>query len=435
MTPHRPAAGPVLIVGFVGLTVPAIGRFQGPGSVVYVEEPDVLRKRHVHQLVEDVPFVREVIGWEYQLPGRADEFYHAHPGLDPVAVIPAIEYATPFAARLAERYGLPGAGLGAALLLRDKSLLRLVTAAAGIPNPASARVHGPDEVREFMARHTGPVVLKPTNRQASVGVRVIRHPDEVEAAWAGCLVQDEGVFVPDRPMELAMLAEQFVAGEEFSVELLVRDGSTLFANVTGKQLYPGPFPVERSHAVPADLPPAAAAELVAATERVVLATGFATGVLHCEWIVADGVPHLVECAGRMPGDAIPDLIEVAYPVELFRDYFAVMCDEDPPPLPRTAAGGAAVRFLAAEGGAAGQVESITGIEAAQAAEGVLQAVCGVAKGHRFGGLRNSWDRAGIVMTRAGTAAEALRLAEAAAALVRIEVGAQAPDTTATEEES
>ncbi len=409
---------PVVIVGFVGLTIPFIETFLPEDSVVYVEEPDVARKRNVRETIEQVPFARELIECEYHLAGTADAFHNARPDLGPVAVIPAVEYATPFAARLAERYGLPGASLGAAQILRDKALLRQVSAAAGIANPASVRVRGPEDVLAFMRGRSGPVVLKPANRQASIGTQVIHDPAEVGRAWAECLVQDEGIFVPDRPMALSMLAEQFVDGDEYSVEALVRDGVPVFVNVTGKQLFPGPYPVELAHIVPADIPAELTELLGAQTARLLRAVGFGSGIAHCEWIVSDGVPYLVECAGRMPGDAIPDIIEAAYPVELFRAYYAVMRGEQPGVLPERAEFGAAVRFLAP---GPGTVETVRGVEDAERAEGVLKADCPVPSGHRFTGLRNSWDRAGIVMTRAKTPAEALRLAEAAAALVTIEL--------------
>ncbi|MFG1811175.1 ATP-grasp domain-containing protein [Streptomyces sp. NPDC049040] len=418
--PGRPS-GPVVIVGFVALTIPFIEAFQPEGSVVYVEEPDVARKRDAGAKLAGVGYVRGLVEWEYHLPGKADEFYARHTGLDPVAIIPAVEYAVPFAARLAERYGLPGASLGAALILRDKALLRQVSTAAGIANPASVRVQGPDDVRDFLRDHPGPAVLKPANRQASLGVRVVHDPSEVAAAWAECLVQDEGVFVPDRPMDVAMLAEEFVRGEEYSVEMLVRGGEPLFTNVTGKRLYPGPYPVEMAHIVPADIPAGLSGLLGAQTARLMAAIGFRDGVVHCEWIVSGGVPHLVECAGRMPGDAILDLIEAAYPLEFMRCYFAVLKGEQPPAeLPVRAKSGAAVRFLAP---GAGTVVAVHGLEDAERAEGVVFADCGVPPGTSFTGLRNSWDRVGIVFTRADTPAQAHRLAGAAAAMVRIEMRA------------
>jgi biotin carboxylase len=417
---HTTAArtGPVVIVGFVALTIPFIETFQPEDSVVYVEEPDVARKRDAQAKLAGVGFARGLVEWEYHRPGTADEFHAAHPDLDPVAIVPAVEYAVPFAARLAERYGLPGASLGAALILRDKAVLRRVSAAAGIANPASVRAESAEDVREFLRAHPGPAVLKPANRQASVGVRVLAGPDEAEAAWAECLVQDEGVFVPDRPMEVAMLVEQFVRGEEFSVEMLVRGGEPLFTNVTGKHLYPGPYPVESAHVVPADIPAELSRLLGAQTARLMAAVGFGDGVVHCEWIVSGGVPYLVECAGRMAGDAILDLIEAAYPVEFMRAYFAVLKGEQPPELPARAKSGAAVRFLAP---GAGTVQAVHGVEDAERAEGVVFANCAIAPGTSFGGLRNSWDRTGIVFARADTPAEAHRRADAAAALVRFEM--------------
>ncbi|UWE12995.1 ATP-grasp domain-containing protein [Actinacidiphila bryophytorum] len=426
--PTQRPAGPVVIVGFVALTIPFIEAFQPEGSVIYVEEPDVARKRDAPAKLASVGYVRGLIEWEYHLPGKADEFYAAHPDLAPVAVVPAVEYAVPFAARLAERYGLPGASLGAALVLRDKALLRQVSAAAGIANPASVRVDSAAAVEAFLAEHPGPAVLKPANRQASLGVRVVGGPEEVAAAWAECLVQDEGVFVPDRPMDVAMLAEQFVQGDEYSVEMLVRGGEPLFTNVTGKKLYPGPYPVELAHIVPADIPDELTRLLGAQTARLMAAVGFGDGVVHCEWIVSGGVPYLVECAGRMPGDAILDLIEAAYPLEFMRAYFAVLKGEPlPAELPVRAKSGAAVRFLAP---GAGTVAAVHGVEDAERADGVLFANCAVAPGTSFAGLRNSWDRTGIVMTRADSPAQAHRLAGEAAALVRFEMVPQEADAEA-----
>src|SRR5690348_8508189 len=109
MSSQHTAGQPVLVVGFVGVTLAAVARFQPAGSVIYVEEPDVIRKREVPAQLAGRSFVRDLIAWEYLRPGAADEFYHAHADLEPAAVIPAIEYAITFAARLSERYGLPGA--------------------------------------------------------------------------------------------------------------------------------------------------------------------------------------------------------------------------------------------------------------------------------------------------------------------------------------
>lgn len=406
---------PIVLVGFVD-ALATLSEFLPEGSVVIVEEPDVVRKRGVRGVTAESPLVRELVEWEHQLPGAADAFFAARPDLHAAAVVPFTEYATPFAARLAERCGVPGAGFGAAQLMRDKSLLRTVARAAGIANPASEPAESAEEVLRFLEEHDGPVVLKPADRQGAVGTRVVYQPAEVAEAWAECQVHEEGVMVPDRPRAVRMLVEEYVAGHEYSVEMVVRDGVPLFANITDKVLYPGPRPIELAHVLPAPVDPELAESLRDHTTAVLRATGFGSGFVHCEWIVHDGEPVLVECAGRFPGDGIVEMIERAYAEPIGQYYFSVMRGRTPPEFPKTAPHTAAVRFADA---VSGEILRITGLEEANALPGVVRCSIGRSVGEVVPELRNSWHRIGSAMVLAPTPAEAMRLAEKAIGQVHV----------------
>jgi biotin carboxylase len=411
--------GPVLVVGYTMAMQKALDTFMPDDSCAFVDEPSVARKRDAAEHLAQARATTGVIEWEYQLPAAADRFANEHPDLKPVAVLPGVEYAVPFAARLAERYGVPGAGYGAAEVLRDKHLTRLVSAAAGIRNPRSVPVSTPAEVRALLTEWGGSVVLKPANRQAAVGVRVLSDPGDVDAAWADCTDQDEGIYQPDRGIEVRMLVEEYVRGDEFSVELMSRDGVRVFGNVTGKALYPGDRPIEIGHTVPADIPAERTELLLAETERLLAATGFGTGFVHCEWIVDDsGVPCLVECAGRMPGDGIIDLIQYAWDVKIVEAYLDLMRGLPVPPLPAGAPRAAAVWFLHP---GAGEVVDVTGVEEAEATPDVLGVTVIVSKGDTIGDLRSSWDRVAMVEAGGPTADEALRTAKQALELITIDV--------------
>ncbi|WP_052845101.1 ATP-grasp domain-containing protein [Streptomyces sp. NRRL S-31] len=412
---------PLVLVGFSYAALLALGGFRPDDSVIVVEEPDVVRKRGLRDRARAVPVIRELIEWPYQLDGSADRFYAAHPGLSPAAIGPAGEYATYFAARLAEHYGLPGIGSDVARRLRDKSLLRETARAAGIANPASRAVGGPAELAAFMADHPGPVVLKPADLQGSIGARVLDSPDEAADAWAAsvaeCAAQRDGVWVPDREVPVRMLAERCVSGRPFSVELLVSSGRVLFGNVTEEVMFPGPRPVERGQLVPADIPPALDARLREQTEWLVAMTGFGTGVVHCEWIVEDGTPYLIECAGRLPGDNIVDLIEWAYDIELVRAYWTLLTgDPRTPPLPRRARRSAAVRYAHAT---PGTVEHVGGVREAYAVPDVIRCEVLVRPGSRVGPLRSSLDRSAFALACAPTPAQAVRRAEEAVARLTV----------------
>jgi len=419
MSAERVAAegGPVLIAGYAPPMLALLGKSLPDRSVIFVDEPDVLRKRNARAVTAGSPTLREYIEWEYLRGGAADCFYHRFRDLRPSAVIPFAEYAVPFAARLAERYGVIGAGYGAARLLRDKHLLRKVTAAADIANPRSIPVSGPAEVRKFMTGLGGPVVLKPANRQAAVGTKILYDPAEAEEAWIECSDQDEDVFVPDRPIPVRMLAEQFVKGDEFSVEMLVSQGRPEFSAVTRKFLFAGPRPVEQGHLHPADIGAGLTGRLIASTASVVDAVGMDTGFVHCEWIVEGGEPYLVECAGRAAGDGIIEMIEIAWGYDLLGQYCAMMQGKPPAEAPAAPSRYTAVWTAAAS---AGEVVSVAGVPEAEASTGVH--TCVVKRvGRPIHGLHSSWDRVAAVLAEGPTAAEALANAQTAVGLINVTI--------------
>lgn len=402
--------GPVALVGYSAAWLHEAVKFLPDKSLVIIEEPDVVRKRSVHTATADSSLVRAVYECEYHLEHAADCFYHEHRDLQLSAIIPVVEYSVPFAARLAERYGLVGAGFGAARLLRDKHLLRKVTAAAGIPNPRSVPVAGPDEVKAFMAEVGGPIVLKPANRQAALGTWIVHDPADIDQAWIECTDQDEGVFVPDRPMALRMLAERFVRGEEFSVEMMFSHGQPLFGAATRKFLFPGPRPVEQGHLHPADVDPALGQRLVADTVRVLEAVGMDSGFVHCEWMVEDGVPHLIECAGRMAGDGIIELIILAWDYYIVSQFARMMQGRPLTMLPPQTHPGYAAVWLSDS--PPGLVDSVAGVEQARAIDGV-NTVIAPDVGELTHELRSSWDRPVLVTARGETPHQALDAARQA----------------------
>ncbi len=202
-----------------------------------------------------------------------------------------------------------------------------------------------------------------------------------------------------------------------SVELLVADGELLFANVTAKAVFPGRHPVEAGHVVPAPIDGPVRDRLLAANDALVAAVGYGTGAIHSEWIVADGIPYLVECAGRLPGDAIVPLIDLSYDCNLLRLVTDLLSGERPE-MPGAPSSGAAVRFLT---GRPGIVRAIHGMERAREVEGVLAAIPTVQVGTPVPPLACSWDRVGHVVTTGPDGPEADRRAAHAASFISYDI--------------
>lgn len=407
-----------VVVGFGNLAA-ELDRHLTDARLLVLEEPEIIDARGVGARVTALPSAVGLLPAPTQSEDDADltALIGQVPRPDGVqAVIPVNEYAVVAAAALAEAWGLPGAGVRAARAFRDKARLRTAVADTGIRQPDWRLVDGPAEVEDFRSRHGGACVLKPANRQASLGVSLLDAGDPVEAAWRSTVDVDETLTRTGRVPAARYLAEQRLYGPEVSVEALVQDGGIVFENVTAKTVQAGAKPVELGQGVPAVLPAPVTAALAAGVRDLVRGTGFRSGVLHAEWILVDGTdPHLVECAARLPGDNIPHLIGLAYDTSLFRAYAAVL-EGRVPRLPDRPARGAAIRFLTAPPGI---VQAVTGREETALLPGVHEVEIDVAPGDRIDPVTSSWQRSGHVTATAEDGPAAVARAEHLAARIRI----------------
>ncbi|MEU8779618.1 ATP-grasp domain-containing protein [Streptomyces sp. NPDC048606] len=409
----------------VGLSVALLAdleRLLPARSVLVVDEPDTVRARQGRERIAGFTCVAGLVEAPTQDEAGAERLAALIRRPQRLrVVVPALEYGVVTAAALAEAWNVHGAGVGAARLLRDKSRLRSAAAGHGIDQPDWEVAESVGAVEEFRARHGGRCVVKPANRQASLGVRLLEAGSDARAAWAATTSADEARQRARNALPPKYLVEQRLEGPEFSVEALVLDGRTEFSNITAKSVQYGDSPVELGHVAPAALPAEVAEQLAAATRRLLAATGFRTGVVHAEWILHDGRPHLVECAGRLPGDGIGQLINLSHGCDLTKDYLRVL-EGRLPLVSGGAARAAAVRFLTA---GPGLVTAVDGVEEAGRAPGVVESEVTVEPGATVGAVASSWDRLGHVIATGATPEEAAARAVHGAGLIRVTTEAPA----------
>lgn len=411
----------VVFVGYNAAYLRAIDGRVPDGSIVVLEEPDIIRKRELRDAAARVGCLERIVPTSYQQSAEAlDLAAELEAARRVAAVVPGLEYAVPAAAALAEKLGLPGATEEAAQTLRDKIRLREACDAGGVRGPRWREVHGPADILGFAG--DGPVVVKPANRQASVGVQLLDSIDATSAvrAWERTSSAAEYNQVPDRNLMWRFLAEERLRGPEYSVEALVRQGKIIFHNVTAKTVIPGPYPVELGHLLPAPLDQTTQAAFETAMRALVTATGYCTGILHAEWILTGAGPTLVECAGRCPGDYLIDLNDLAYGTRIRLAVIDLLAGR-PVSLPHTARLTSAIRFLAAE---PGTVTEVAGADAARALPGVRAVEVEVEAGQEVRPWASSWDRVGHVIATGPDADTTRRRVMDADATIRISTDAR-----------
>jgi biotin carboxylase len=289
----------------------------------------------------------------------------------------------------------------------DKVRTREILAGAGIPSCRYEHARGRDATIAAVDRIGLPCVVKPVDGEGSLGVARIAVPADVEPAlrWVG-----------DDRLDLGVLVEEYLTGEETSVETVsTRDHHHVIA-VTKKYKHDRTF-VEQGHLVSAPVSPVVRAAIAEYVVRVLDALGFHDCPSHTELMLTADGPVLIETHNRIGGDRIMDLIEHATGLDMYdlvarqslgEDVSAQLSDALPPQRY------AAVWYADPGGSPDQRLHEVAGVDAARSLPGVMTVDVLRGPGSRPGKVRTSFDRSALAVAVGDTPDEAVDRARRAA---------------------
>ncbi|HZN20072.1 MAG TPA: ATP-grasp domain-containing protein [Micromonosporaceae bacterium] len=316
------------------------------------------------------------------------------------------------AALVQDELGLPGPGLRAAVISRNKGLQRGRFRAAGVPQPEHLLVDDLAAARGWALARL-PVVVKPLSLAGSAGVVQVADPagyDRLAVARAG----------------QRLLVEEQVTGPEYSWEGLVRDGTVLFGNVTEKETLGPPGFVEVGHRAGYRFAPEPQAAVDAMVRSVLAAMGVGSGIVHLELVLTGTGPVLIEIAVRTPGDYLMDVVSLTTGVDLYDAVLRIALGlplEDPlgPPAPVAYA---ASWMVTAD---PGRIVEVSGLDEVRRQPHVARARLRRSLGDVVAPVRSSADRIGHVLVSAPTPAERDAALEFARRHLRVTTQPQSTD--------
>jgi hypothetical protein len=255
-----------------------------------------------------------------------------------------------------ERLSLPGLSVEAAENFRDKSRMKNVLRAAGLPCARHRLAAGAAEAWSF-AREVGyPLVVKPP---AGAGAKATFRVDD-----AGALGEALAVHAPAPGREV--LLEEFVLGDEHSFDTVSIEGRPVWHSLSHYR--PTPLEVLRQPwiqwcvQIPREVDSPRYDDIRRVAFAALAALGMGTGVTHMEWFRRpDGSVAVSEVAARPPGAQFCTLISYAHDVDFYAAWARlVVFDAFDPPERRYSAGAA---YLRGQGGA-GHVRRVHGLQQA-----------------------------------------------------------------------
>lgn len=328
--------------------------------------------------------------------------------------------AVPVVAAVAETLGLPGIGTETAHRMTHKLAMRGTLAAAGVPQPPFAAVRSSEDSVSALEVSGLPAVLKPVDSGGQRAVFRVESAAELE--------RDLEEALAESPTNEAMV-EAFVDGLEMNGIVIARAGEASLLTLSDRLRPPGiGFGVGWMHVYPPSIP----SEQLERAERIavdsVRALGLRDGIAFPQLIASpDGGVVVVEVAARIPGGQMADLVRHAVGVDLVEIALRQALGEDVGDelaLPQFSQP-LAIRFFTADPGPlpTGRVLAIGSLDPVLAAHGVVQADTYLEVGETIRPVRRDGDRRGYVIAVGDTQDQAVQRADAAAALLTVEVAA------------
>jgi biotin carboxylase len=238
----------------------------------------------------------------------AAKSWHAEEHFD--GVLTFSESAVLAVAVVADALGLPGVGLEAARISRNKLLMRQAYEREDVPRPSFRFV--PD-LRAALAAADDfgyPVIIKPTLGGASNFVFRVDDPDELRLRFGQAHegIQRMGWYTMEAdgidPGPHGLLVESFLEGHEFLTESLVWDGEVYLGSIVDRLTIEGDTFDDDVHHAPTALDPGQVAAVQRAIAAAAHAQGLKRSVMHAEVRFHGGEPRLLEIAVRPGGGGL-----------------------------------------------------------------------------------------------------------------------------------
>jgi biotin carboxylase len=216
------------------------------------------------------------------------------------------------AATLREHLRIPGMGLTTMRYFRDKLAMRMRALDRNIRVPDFVPVVNHGDIQYYLDHVPGPWVLKPRQEASAIGIKKIQAGEEL---WP---VLDQ---LGDK--QSTYLLEKFVPGDVYHVDSVVSENDVVFSNVSkyGKPpmnvAHGGVFTTFTEERGSED-----DSALRAINFDLIAALGLLRGVAHAEFIKAqaDGEFYFLECAARVGGAYINEMVETATGINLWREW-------------------------------------------------------------------------------------------------------------------
>lgn len=221
---------------------------------------------------------------------------------------------------VANKLGLPCNSMKSTYMSTNKHAMRLAFEEHGDPSPKSFLFEDESQLENIHIDY--PAIVKPTDRSGSRGIYKVYSVEEARNVANDALQQS---------LEHKALIEEFVEGNEYSVEYISYRREHTFLALTKKYTTGAPHFIETGHLEPAPVSEDVLQRIMGVVEHALNTLEVENGASHSEIkIDGEGNIKIIEIGVRMGGDCIgSDLVRYSTGYDFVKMVIRVACGDRP----------------------------------------------------------------------------------------------------------
>ncbi|HGP3673874.1 TPA: ATP-grasp domain-containing protein [Bacillus pacificus] len=315
-------------------------------------------------------------------------------------------------AAVAKELKIVGVSTETALKATNKAFMRESLAEHDVPIPLFFRVSSKKDYLKAIKMFKNRCIVKPVDNSGSRGVFLIEDFKDIN------LIEDAFEYSKAYSRSGEIIVEEYMTGEEISVETLSIDNEVHVIAITDKITTGAPYFVEMGHSQPTHYNIEMKKRIVEVACMAVKAIGIKSGPAHTEMKITTDGPKVIEIGARLGGDNITThLTPLSTGVDMVKCSIQIALGEKPS-LDAKYCKGSAIRYFKTE---VGILKSINGIESAKRIEGVKEINFVKAIDDEIGEINSSVSRIGFIITQGDTVEDAANICDKAMELIDIVV--------------
>lgn len=305
------------------------------------------------------------------------------------------------------RIGLPGISYETAVKATDKGEMIKAFEEAGVEHPWYFILKNKEDLKKVLHQITYPCVIKPTDNAGNRGVSYAQNEAELVSLYD---------YSHENSHSGDVIIEEYMEGQEVSVEIIVYHGEVHILAVTDKLTQGKPYFVEIGHSEQSQLGDTNVERIKDLAKRAVKAIGIDNSPAHVEIMLTKDGPKMVELGARMGGGCITThLVPLATGIDMIKSVMDLAMGKSPDVTPKFDKGSALRHIVGVEG----EIVSVDGLDDARAMPGVIEVTMLKHVGDKVNYFKNGADRIGYVISQGKDAADAVKICEDALKLIDI----------------